>query len=356
MQDQVRMHPGYSSHALSDALAEIERLRGKLRVFYGGAEYRAAPATALDHIVGNSAALRAVLDQVVRVAKSDSTILLTGETGTGKELIAHALHRLSSRAEREMVKVSCAALAPELAESEFFGHEKGAFTGALHKRVGRFTLAHRGTIFLDEVGELSTSMQATLLQVLEDGGFAAVGSNVGKRVDVRIVAATNVDLDHAISSGAFRADLYYRLNVVPIHLPPLRERLEDIPALASFLLERISRRVGRRYTGLSQASLQRLAHYRWPGNVRELRNVIERAAVLSPSAEVVIDSGMLGSPDKCVNRSEALEDVEREHIASVLQRTSWRIDGERGAACILRLHPSTLRSRMKKLGIVRGGS
>ncbi len=308
-----------------------------------------------EEIIGQSPALTAVLDNVRRVAPTDSTVLITGETGTGKELIARALHSNSRRKEKPLIKINCAALPPGLVESELFGHEKGAFTGAIARRVGRFELADGGTLFLDEIGDLPLETQAKLLRVLQEREIERVGGSVSLRVDVRIIAATNRDLKNAVSDKTFREDLYYRISVFPIELPPLRERTEDIPLLAQYLLEKFAARIARRIDVIEPATLRRLMAYPWPGNVRELQNVLERAVILSNGPTLQVDAEVLGQPGAgpAGEPSAALEDVERNHIRAVLDRTKWVIDGPRGAADVLGLHPNTLRSRLKKLGISR---
>jgi transcriptional regulator with GAF, ATPase, and Fis domain len=294
------------------------------------------------------------------------TVLILGETGTGKELVARAVHERSFRRERSLVKVNCSALPGELIESELFGHEKGAFTGATGRQVGRFELADGGTIFLDEVGDLPLKLQAKLLRVLQEGEFERLGSGRTIKVDVRVIAATNRNLAEAMQRGRFRADLYYRLNVYPIQLPALRERREDIGLLAEVFLEEASRRLGRIFDPIPAEVLGVLRRYEWPGNVRELQNVIERAAVVSTGRMLqlpeawAVSFGPLPSKDaelsrsiESLHREATLEELERSHILQVLQQTGWRVEGPKGAAMILGLNPSTLRSRMLKLGIRR---
>jgi transcriptional regulator with GAF, ATPase, and Fis domain len=300
------------------------------------------------------------------------TVLISGETGTGKELVARAVHARSTRKERPLVKVNCSALPSELIESELFGHEKGAFTGATARQVGRFELADEATLFLDEVGELPFRLQAKLLRVLQEGEFERLGSAKTIKVNVRLIAATNRNLDEAVQKGRFRADLYYRLNVYPIQLPPLRERKEDIPLLAMTFLSEASGRLGRSFDSIPQGVLEALRRYDWPGNVRELQNVIERAAVISTGRVLQLPEGWeptsfpaqqsagpavpveVGqSLDNSLPSQVTLEKFERMHILQVLEQTRWRIEGPRGAAVILGLNPSTLRSRMQKLGIRR---
>jgi formate hydrogenlyase transcriptional activator len=323
-----------------------------------------------EEIIGNSRALLAVLRQVEQVAPADSTTLIYGETGTGKELIARAIHNRSSRKGRPLVKVNCSAISAGLVESELFGHVKGAFTGALERHVGRFELADRGTIFLDEIGELPLATQVKLLRVLQEREFEPVGSNRSVRVDVRVIAATNRNLEESIRAGEFRSDLFYRLNVFPIEVPSLRDRLSDIPQLAMFFLARFSKKLGKAFKGISQTTLDRLANYPWPGNIRELQNVIERAAILSRNSILDLDPDLLSNltrgdspiiaasqaPETVAAvpaKSSTLEEVGRAHIVSVLNQTGGIVEGPRGAAKILGLHPNTLRHRMQKLGLKR---
>lgn len=320
-----------------------------------------------EEIVGNSPALLRALKAVDQVAPTDSTVLITGETGAGKELIARAIHNRSSRRKYPLVKVNCGAISAGLVESELFGHVKGAFTGALANREGRFKVADGGTIFLDEVGELPLETQVKLLRVLQEQEFEPIGSSRTEKVDVRVIAATNRDLAGAISEGRFRSDLYYRLNVFPIHMPSLRERTDDIPILAMFFVQRFAKKFGRTIRQISPEAMRHLAAYRWPGNIRELQNVIERAVVLcngsildlapdfQPAhsiAPAAVPMARAAGPQPEL-AGGSLEQVERTHIESVLRNAHWMIEGERGAARILNMHPSTLRSRMQKLGIKR---
>src|SRR5262245_3416052 len=314
-------------------------------------------------IVGRSPALQRVLALVQTVAATNATVLILGETGSGKELFARAIHERSRRADRPLVKVNCAAISAGLVESELFGHAKGAFTGAVERRTGRFEVADGGTIFLDEIGELPLDTQAKLLRVLQEREFEPVGSSETHRVDVRVIAATNRDLERAVADGRFRADLYFRLNVLPIAVPALRERAEDVELLAHYFVERFAREVGKRIDGISADTLARLRAHDWPGNVRELANVIERAVVLARGPVLEIGADVLpgrgatprgpaeGAAPPAGDRT--LAEVEREHLLDVLARTRWVIDGPSGAASLLHLRPSTLRSRLKKLGIQR---
>ena len=306
-------------------------------------------------VVGTSKRIRALLADVDVVAATDATVLITGETGTGKELVAKEMHNRSRRRERVLVKVNCAALPSELVESELFGHEKGAFTGATQQKKGRFELADGGTIFLDEVGELSASAQAKLLRILQEQEFERVGGTRTLRVDARVVAATNRDLEQMVASHAFRADLYYRLNVFPLLIPPLRERKEDIPVLVKYFLGKLARKLGKALESVSEPSVERLMAYHWPGNVRELHNVVERAAILACGPIVEILGLALGGPATVASAPEVgtLDEVQSRHIQSILELTHGVVEGERGAAAILGLNASTLRFRMKKLGIGR---
>jgi formate hydrogenlyase transcriptional activator len=324
-----------------------------------------------EEIVGNSPALLELLRRVDQVAATDSSVLIYGETGTGKELIARAIHNRSLRKSRPLVKVNCSAISAGLVESELFGHVKGAFTGAFERRIGRFELADGGTIFLDEVGELPLETQVKLLRVLQEREFEPVGSNRSVRVDVRIIAATNRNLQESISAGGFRSDLYYRLNVFPLEVPPLRERHSDIPQLAMFFLSRYSRNLGKRMEGISVAATESLKSYSWPGNVRELQNVIERALILGHGPILELEPDLISvSPSEALRDSaremaeaappsgpssalKTLEEVERVHISAVLQQTRGVVEGANGAAKTLGMHPNTLRYRMEKLGIKR---
>jgi transcriptional regulator with GAF, ATPase, and Fis domain len=313
-----------------------------------------------NELIGKSHAFRTVLQQAEHVAPTDSTVLLLGETGTGKGLIANKIHQLSGRKDRPLVNVNCAALPATLIESEFFGHEKGAFTGAIDRKIGRFELADGGTIFLDEIGDLPIELQAKLLRVLQDHEFERIGSSTTRTVDTRIIAATNRELDVLIEQGAFRADLYYRLGVFPIHMPPLRERRADIPLLVWFFITMLQSRLGKTFESVPSRVMDALTSYDWPGNVRELSNIVERAMILSPGArlELSVDFPWGQSAPRASTRtrgrkSENLDEVERAHIVSVLEACAWKVRGKGGAAERLGLKRTTLQSRMKKLGIER---
>ncbi len=312
----------------------------------------------LDHtaaeIVGLCPGISDVLQKVDQVAGTDSTVMITGETGTGKELVARAIHNASRRCREMLVKVNCPALPSGLIESELFGHEKGAFTGALSRKIGRFELADGGTIFLDEIGDLPLELQAKLLRVLQEGEFERIGGTETFHVDVRVIAATNRDLEEAIADQRFRPDLYYRLNVFPLRVPPLRERTDDIPLLVRHFVMKYAAKMGKRIQSIPDAAMLALKAYAWPGNVRELQNVVERAVILTPGTQLRLgewppQAAAAGAGE----RPMTLADVERQHIIDVLELTGWRVSGERGAARILGMKPTTLEARMKKLDITR---
>ena len=345
---------------LEAALREVEALRDRLQDENRYLREEVEQTHADAGIVGQSPALKRVLGQVDRVASTDATVLILGETGTGKELFARAVHAASPRRERPLVKVNCAALPETLIESELFGHEKGAFTGATARRTGRFELADGGTIFLDEIGDLPLALQAKLLRVLQEGEFERLGSPQTRRVDVRVIAATNRDLAERAAEGTFREDLYYRLNVVPLKLPPLRERTGDVRLLIEHVLARAAVRFGRPAPTVPESVMAAFEAYAWPGNVRELANVVERAVILSDGPSLRLDEplGAARPPTAAATATGAasgvtMEEVERAHILHVLGTTGWRVRGDGGAAEVLGLNPSTLRSRMKKLGIER---
>jgi transcriptional regulator with GAF, ATPase, and Fis domain len=340
MEEQLKQH-----------LSEIEALKERLERenIYLQEEIRLL----VEHtdIVGQSVAMKRVLAQMEQVAHTDSTVLLLGETGTGKELVARALHSLSSRKDRPLVTVNCASLPPTLIECELFGRERGAYTGALTRMVGRFEIADGSTLFLDEIGELPLDLQSKLLRVLEDGTFERLGSTKPLHVNVRIIAATNRDIEREVKEGRFRQDLYYRLNVFPIVIPPLRQRPEDIPLLVRAFVKEFQKRMGKEIESIPKKTMQALQFHSWPGNVRELRNLIEHAMILSRGKTLEVPMPEPASSEKDAPRK--LKDMEQTYLVAVLEKTGWRIAGKGGAAEVLGLKRSTLQSKMKKLGIKR---
>src|SRR6266508_3784804 len=344
--------------AVENALAynEIETLKNKLEKEKLYLEEEIRSEYNFEEIIGNSSVLKHALQDVQTVATTDSTVLIYGETGTGKELIARAIHNLSGRRERTLVKVNCAAIPTGLLESELFGHEKGAFTGAIDRRVGRFELAHQGTIFLDEVEDIPLDLQSKLLRVLQEQEFERLGSSRTLRVDVRVVAATNADLAQLVEEKKFRSDLYYRLNVFPITVPPLRERPEDIPLLVHFFANKFAQQMKRPIESVAKETMAALINYHWPGNIRELQNIVERAVILSRGSTLEIPLAELKQSSKPANHSNGvatLESIERDHILRVLGDAKWVIGGPTGAAARLGLNRTTLNHRLRKLGITR---
>jgi len=339
---------------LRERLEEIQRLKLQLEEENVFLRQELKTEKGFEKVIGDSDALKYVLFRIGQVAPTDATVLISGETGTGKSMVAHALHDMSARRDRPMITVNCAALPANLIESELFGREKGAFTGAHTKQVGRFEIADGGTIFLDEIGELPLELQAKLLRVLQDGEFERLGSPRTITVDVRVIASTSRDLKEEVLHRRFREDLYYRLNVFPVSMPPLRMRPEDVPQLVYHFVEKHARKLGRTFETIPKGTMKALQEHNWPGNVRELEHLIERAVITSPGPTFRL-------PDRLERQTaregedplKGLAAVEREHILKVLRRTRWKIDGEGGAAVILGLHPSTLRFRIKKLGIER---
>jgi transcriptional regulator with GAF, ATPase, and Fis domain len=353
---------------LTAALADVEELKTRLEEENISLREQVRERSSFPDLVGESPALRQVLHRIEQVAPSEATCLIGGETGTGKERVAEAIHRSSARRDRPLVKVNCAALPPSLVESELFGHERGAFTGADRRKLGRFELADGGTLFLDEVGDLEPEVQAKLLRVLQDGQFERVGGTETLKVDVRILAATNRNLSAAVSAGRFRDDLFYRLNVFPIIVPPLRERREDIPLLVWYFVGRLASAAGKRIDSIPQRLMQAFAQHDWPGNVRELANTVERAVILSPGPVLRLDEmSSLGARESPAAEPEdepgpsrprpsggqSLKEVERDHILEVLEERRWKVSGPGGAAEALGLKESTLRFQMKRLGIHR---
>jgi formate hydrogenlyase transcriptional activator len=357
--------------AVDNALAfkEIDALKDKLAVEKLYLEEEIRTEFNFEEIIGESAPLKRTLTQVELAAPAGTTVLILGDTGTGKELIARAIHNLSPRRERTFVKINCAAIPSGLLESELFGHERGAFTGAVNQKIGRFELVDRGTLFLDEVGDIPLELQPKLLRVLQEQEFERLGSNRTQRVDVRVVAATNVDLSRLVAEKAFRSDLYYRLNVFPIQLPALRERRDDIPLLVRYFVQKFSRRQNKVVQYVPADAMDALVNYAWPGNVRELENFVERAVLLSPGKELRVAvselRGSIGSMDHsaatagidnfgpAASSVATLEEAERQHILRALRQTEWRIAGPKGAAEVLGMKRTTLQARMRKLGIRR---
>jgi formate hydrogenlyase transcriptional activator len=339
---------------------QLERYRDRLQVENAYLQEEIRTERGFEEIIGRSSALRAVLRRVTQVAEMDTTVLLTGETGTGKELIARAIHGLSPRKDRPMIKINCGAIPQGVVESELFGHERGAFTGALQRRLGRFELADKGTLFMDEVGELPLDTQVKLLRVLQEQEFERLGGGRPIKVDVRLVAATNRDLDAEMAGGRFRTDLYYRLNVFPIRVPPLRERADDIPSLVRYFLDHFQRKLAKPLRGVTPAGMRRLMDYPWPGNIRELQNVLERASVLASSPIVDVSAALVGVeravPDAIPvvdERIVTLDEHERQQIRRALEEAAGKIHGPGGAAQLLGVNASTLRSRMEKHGMTR---
>jgi transcriptional regulator with GAF, ATPase, and Fis domain len=366
----VELEREQAEEKLREALVEVESLKNRLQAENVYLQEEIRREHNFEEMVGQSPALVTLLQKVERVADTDATVLISGETGSGKELIARALHNSGPRKHRPLVKVNCGAVPASLLESELFGHVKGAFTGAIDRRVGRFELADGGTLFLDEIGELPLETQVKLLRVLQEQEFEPVGSSKTMHVDVRIIAATNRDLAEEVRAGRFRSDLFFRLNVVPLTVPPLRERPGDIPLLVTYFLSRFAKRFGRKIDGVSRDTMDRLVRYQWPGNVRELQNIVERAVVLSTGTLLKVDPDILPIAEATASTAlpadgraaaapamafVSLDDAERRHIEAVLSQTKGVIEGPTGAAKILDLHPNTLRSRMKKLGVSRPG-
>jgi PAS domain S-box-containing protein len=338
---------------LQTALSEIKTMKDQLEAenIYFRQENKMKHQ--FENIIGQSDGLKYVLYRAQQVAAANTTVLILGETGTGKELIAAAIHNMSSRKERPLITVNCAALPGNLIESELFGREKGAFTGADIRQIGRFEIANGSTIFLDEIGELPLESQAKLLRVIQHNEFERLGSSHTVKVDVRIIATTNRDLEEEIRKGRFRQDLYYRLNVFPITVPPLRQRKDDIPLMVKAFIERYSRKMGKQITSIPKETMDTLQDYPWPGNVRELESIIERAVILCPGPVLQLADKLEISSPTISLAMRTLEDTERSQILKILSETKWRINGKNGAAAILGLHPSTLRARMHKLGISR---
>ncbi|MGS0682323.1 sigma-54 interaction domain-containing protein [Shewanella sp. 125m-7] len=346
-----------TERSLRQALEQVQALSEKLSFENQYLQLELADRTGDVEISGSSQPINELIQQIKLVSNTESTVLISGENGTGKELVARNLHRLSNRADKPLISVNCAAFSTALLESELFGHEKGAYTGATSRRKGRFELAHQGTLFLDEIAELSLEAQSKLLRVIQEQEFERVGSSQTIKVDIRLITATHHDLLKRVEQGLFRMDLYYRLNVFPIVVPPLRQRLSDIPELVNHLIEDLNRKLGKKVRHVSQKGMQKLMLHDWPGNVRELQNVLEREMILSNGT--ILELATLptilepASVSAAIATNQTLQHVERQHIMNVLKQTQWRISGASGAAAILGLPPSTLRSRMNKLAIIR---
>ena len=338
---------------LKHSLSKIKQLKNRLQAENIYLQEEINLNHQFEEILGQSQPLKAVLHQLEQVAPTETTVLIQGETGTGKELVARALHNLSQRKHRALVKVNCAALPSNLIESELFGHEKGSFTGAIARRIGRFELADEGTIFLDEIGELPLELQAKLLRVLQEGEIERLGDSKTIKINVRVIAATHRDLKMRVSQGHFREDLFYRLSVFPLTLPPLRTRKNDISLLAQYFVKKYARKMNKSIDSIPQAIMTQLRDYSWLGNVRELENVIERAVILSPDNHLQLPELLAIKPSITDNNLLSLNAMEKAYIIKVLKQTHWQISGEHGAAAILEMHPNTLRSRMNKLGIRR---
>ena len=340
--------------ALRGALMEIKELKEKLEAENNYLQEEIEIGNNFGEIISHSSAFKPVLRQIQQVAPTMSTVLITGESGTGKELIARAVHRLSARNKRPMIKVNCAALPPNLIESELFGHEKGAFTGALNSKVGKFELADGGTLFLDEIGEMPIDLQPKILRALQEGEIERVGGQGHKTVDVRIIAATNRNLEKEIDKGKFREDLFYRLNVFPIQSPPLRDRMDDVPILVRYFVEKLGKKLGKTITDVPQKVIDKLMGYDFPGNIRELENLIERALITSAGKKLILGSWFNAKPRKAKSKNfVSLEELQRRHIIEVLKHTSWKVSGKNGAAEILGMRPTTLYSKIEKLDIKR---
>jgi chemotaxis protein methyltransferase CheR len=334
-----------------EAFLEIQVLKNQLEMERAYLQDEIKLENNHGNIIGQSDGLKRILYKVDQIAGSNTTVLILGETGTGKELVARALHNQSLRKNRALIKVNCATLPANLIESELFGHEKGAFTGSHIKHIGRFEVANGATLFLDEIGELPLELQAKLLRVIQDGEFERLGSSHTIRVDTRIIAATNRNLEAEVRKGTFREDLWYRLNVFPITMPPLRDRLDDIPLLVDFYVNKIAKRMGKTIAIIPAGVMKALQDYHWPGNIRELENVLERAVINSSSSKLRLADKLNRPPKNRITSSKTLEAVEREYILQVLDQTQWKVSGKGSAAEILGLDRSTLRARMRKLGI-----
>ena len=352
--EDVTEHEYYKRHLeeiVEERTAEIRKLKDQLEVERAYLQEEIKQEYNHENIIGRSDAINYVFYKVEQIAGTDTNVLILGETGTGKELVARAIHGLSLRKDRALVKMNCAALPSSLIESELFGHEKGAFTGALSKRLGRFEIANGATLFLDEIGELPLELQPKLLQVIDNGEFERLGNSETQKVDVRVIAATNRNLEEEVRKGAFREDLWYRLNIFPITMPPLRDRVDDIPLLVNFYIDRISKRLGKVIKMVPTGVMDELQQYRWPGNIRELENVLERAVINSSGPKLHLADDLKKTNKDGIRANQTLADMERNYIVQVLEQTHWKVSGKNSAADILGLDRSTLRARMRKLGI-----
>jgi len=341
------------NHIAEKALIEIKKLQEQLEAERAYLLEEIKLEYNHENIIGQSDCIKYVLYKVEQIAESDTTVLVLGETGTGKELIARAIHSLSTRKDRALVKVNCATLPPNLIESELFGHEKGSFTGAHTRQLGRFEIANGATLFLDEIGELPLELQAKLLRVIQDGEFERVGSSLSIKVDVRIIAATNRNLEEEVQKGHFREDLWYRLNVFPITTPPLRDRLDDLPSLVDYYVRKICKRMGKTIEIIPEIIMNALQSYHWPGNIRELENVLERAVINSSGPKLRLADELKKPLTDTRYNATTMDTVERDHILRVLEQTHWKVSGKNSASEILGLDRSTLRARMRKHGIVK---
>jgi transcriptional regulator with GAF, ATPase, and Fis domain len=345
-----------SEEALHSALAEVKRLKDQIEADYFYLREEINLEHGFPEVVGSSQTLQQILVKVKQVAPTNASVLLTGETGTGKGVIARAIHNASGRSNRPLIQVNCAALAPGLIESDLFGHEKGAFTGAVARRAGRFEMASGSTLFLDEIGELPLDLQAKLLRVIQEGEFERVGGTTTLKTDVRIIAATNKDLHEEVDNGRFRSDLWYRLSVFPISMPPLRERIVDIPFLINHFVSKHEKKTGKRFETLSQKAMKSLQSYPWPGNIRELENFIERAIITSTDGHLQFEMPSSPHTKNLLTEKRKFGDAELKCLMEALSKTNWKIEGPGGAAAITGLRPSTFRLHMRKLGIKRPGS
>jgi transcriptional regulator with GAF, ATPase, and Fis domain len=343
-----------AAQKIQEAFSEVEKLKNQLQEENIYLKDEIKLTHNFENIISTSESFKKILYRIEQVSSIDTTVLIMGESGTGKELLARAIHSLSNRKDKPLIKVNCATLPANLIESELFGHEKGSFTGAFARKIGKFEIANGGTIFLDEIGELPIELQTKLLRVLQENEFDRLGGSNLVKVDVRVIAATNRDIETALKQGTFREDLYYRLNVFPIKVPPLRDRKEDIPVLVNHFIKKHCKKVGKSIESISPGLMNKLIEYNWPGNVRELENVLERAIIISSGNSLIVEDSLIKPNEhKSNNGYESLEEIERNYIIEVLNSTNWRVSGPKGAAKILGLVPSTLEYRMKKLNIQR---